>query len=273
MAASSTSSTKSSAAQVHHHSSSSTTKGSPASPASTSHDAGAKVSAHRGSSGQKHDEIVGIVLGVVLGVLALAVLLFVLFCIHRRRKRTGLYFRRRTPTPDQERKESSGQPTTSDLVEGSREFSIPTDGNESVPATSHLAPPTPAFLNPNLRQGSQATTGTSYDQPFYTPAEQGSFFFDAEPEDAEPSTEPQFNHAMTSPSHTAEPAPPVPPMPQWVRSSGQPTQRDTSNPYQSPFASRADENLVDVGAGYMATNTEQSPPVSRAYPRPRHELP
>lgn len=263
-ASTSTSSTRSSAAPTHHHTSASTTKGAPASPASTPHDAGAKVSAHHTKPGNKHDEIVGIVLGVVLGVLALAVLLFVLVCIHRRRKRTGLYFRRRTPTPDQERKESPDEPGIDDANE-SAISSAPNLGTEGAPATaSYLAPSTlaPAFLSPSLRQASHATTGTSYEQPFYTPTEERSFYLD----DAEPPA-----HAITSPTDTAEDAPPLPAMPQWVNSN-QPTRSNNSNPHQNPFASTADQNLVDVGAGFMATNTEQSaPPVG--YSRPRHELP
>lgn len=134
-----------------------------------------------------HDRKLAIGLGVGLGVLAIAILAGIFMFLSRRRKRTGKHVRELSPNSEVGKAEAKPAydekayqstngvvrnqgPATNQMTTTTTVTTTPT-----IVTTTHLDPPRPTYLSPNVQQSSQATS--MYDQPFYTPAEQRSFYF------------------------------------------------------------------------------------------------
>ena len=191
-------------------------------------------------------------LGLGLGFLAFVLLVVLFWSLWRRRRRTGDYFRGRTPTPEPDNARDSQTDAKSSPDEAAYiSPGVVKDEDEGIeaPMSTYLNP-RPAFLNPSLRQGSQAT---SYDQPFYTPAEGRSFSFNYSDDGEQDEQD----------TRVADLPPSLPPIPaQWQGLDLHPQDGDSHR--QNPFSE--DNSIQDVGLGYVTTNDDEMRPI----PEPVH---
>lgn len=176
------------------------------------------------------------------------------WCLRRRRKSTGSYFRGRSPAPlllaNASRPDSaaSSVPEATIYVSaGSRKW----EGRISrTPATSHHSAPEMAESSRSVERGEGSTSG---DTPFYTPQEQRSIANSnhGDSDTREPCHPAALEHDNPMQIHTSTSAydaayQPTPFSPAEMKPQGSNTLQQYEAQRQSPFASPHDDEGVDA---------------------------
>ncbi|KAK0768557.1 hypothetical protein LTS16_026130 [Friedmanniomyces endolithicus] len=126
------------------------------------------------SQGMRSDEKVGVGIGVAVGAVALIVLGLIFCVLHKRRKASGTFFKRRaTPSVTDSDVEAWRSPmsrqSSTRSYGPSRDWMQQYNRMSEAPAAGHLQPPPMAMHPAFVRQ--HTSRSTSEENPFFTPSE------------------------------------------------------------------------------------------------------
>ena len=179
-----------------------------------------------------------------LGFPALAILAIIFWFFWQRRKaNSNGYQRERTPTPEREVAREKGFTPSESGVAMNGAAKEENQRGLDAPTGTHLEPPpVPMFLGSSHRNPSQATS--MYDQAFYTPAEQRSFYHSG-------SEDGRSTHEAV-----ADPPPTLPPIPIQHQGFGA-----FMGPIQRPerfYEEFETDSIDDPRPGYVSGSTDNT---------------
>jgi FtsZ-interacting cell division protein ZipA len=211
------------------------------------------------SKDQMGDKTLSIVIGVVVGCVALAIMGLVFWCLHRRRRRTGSFFlRRSTPSPmtwmsPHEDSEHFGN--VSYVTTGG----VPYEQQPKLPQVTEMqrrGNTPPLNMHPAALHASSSRS-TSDENPFYTPQERSTAQLHEIDGQAIQHTE--LDHGepaqRRSSSSVRNSRPPTPFSPLMMQQMPGPSQRPQI--HVNPFASSEDREAEDVVSPILPTRSPE----------------
>ncbi|TKA58225.1 hypothetical protein B0A55_12451 [Friedmanniomyces simplex] len=213
------------------------------------------------SHGLRSDEKLGVGIGVAVGAVALIVLGLVFCLLHKRRKVSGAFFKRR-PTPsvtdsDVEAWRSPMSRQASTLSYGpSREWMQQYNRMSERPSEGHLQPPPMAMHPAFVRQHSSRST--SEENPFFTPHESPDHSETTGAGTVSSASYRELNN--DTPSHRSSDSTREPPQPRsvtpfspammmstsWAQRMHGHDDQPNQQPQHNPFSSPEDDEMDDI---------------------------